>query len=77
MGGEEEGAPHPSPAPGDPRPHDVCRQVSRRGGGLAVLNLPGAFAWHIRDVPETRLLASGSPRTILESNCLLIPSGCN
>lgn len=44
MGGEEEGAPHPSPAPGDPRPHDVCRQVSRRGGGLAVLNLPGAFA---------------------------------
>lgn len=46
----------------------------RHGGCWAAW---GAFSWHIRDVPETLLFASGPPGTILESNCLLIPSGCN
>lgn len=56
----------------------VLRTEEGRQGRSGAAGWPwGAFHWHLRDVSERLLLASGLPRTILESNCLLIPSGCN
>ena len=45
-------------------------------GGSGLWGSPGVRSVGT-DMPERLLLASGLPRAILESNCLLIPSGCN
>ena len=52
------------------------KRESEGMGGVGLRGGPGVCSLGTH-VPERRLLASGLPRTILESNCLLIPSGCN
>ena len=52
------------------------KRESEGMGGVGLRGGPGVYSLGTH-VPERRLLASGLPRTILESNCLLIPSGCN
>lgn len=58
--------------------HLRLQQEKGRGGkgGSGLWGSPGVHSVGT-DVPKRLLVASGLPRAILESNCLLILSGCN